>query len=89
MEALNSSTTTIPIMQLVILILFSTVALLFGRQKLALLINYLFVFYWGFGVNLENQAALNPNISVWFPSSYIIFGSIFLIFCLIGLLNRT
>ena len=89
MEALNSSTTTIPIMQLVILILFSTIALLFGRQKLALLINYLFVFYWGFGVNLENQAALNPNISVWFPSSYIIFGSIFLIFCLIGLLNRT
>ena len=88
MEALSSTTISIPIMQLVVLILFSTVALLFGRQKLALLINYLFVFYWGFGVNLENQAALSPNISVWFPSSYIIFGSMFIIFCLIGLLKR-
>ena len=89
MEALISTTTTIPIMQIVLLILFSTIALLFGRQKLALLINYLFVFYWGFGVNLENQAAESPNISIWFPSSYIIFGSMFLIFCLIGLLKRT
>ena len=88
MEALSSTTTTIPIIQIVLLILFGTVALLFGRQKLALLINYLFVFYWGFGVNLENHAALSPNISVWFPSSYIIFGSMFIIFCLIGLLKR-
>ena len=30
------------------------------------IMNYLFVFYWGFGVNFENQAALSPNISVWF-----------------------
>ena len=88
MEALSSTTTTIPIIQIVLLILFGTVALLFGRQKLALLTNYLFVFYWGFGVNLENQAASSPNISVWFPSSYIIFGSVFIIFCLIGLLKR-
>ena len=88
MEALSSTTTTIPIIQIVLLILFGTVALLFGRQKLALLTNYLFVFYWGFGVNLENQAASSPNISVWFPSSYIIFGSMFIIFCLIGLLKR-
>jgi hypothetical protein len=88
MEALSSTTTTIPIMQIVVLILSGTLAILFGRQKLALLINYLFVFYWGFGVNLENLAASSPNISVWFPSSYIIFGSVFIIFCLIGLLKR-
>ena len=89
MEALSSTSTTIPIMQIVLLILFSTLALLFGRQKLALLINYLFVFYWGFGVNSQNQAMLSPDISVWFTSSYIIFGCMFIVFCLIGLLNRT
>ena len=89
MEVLNSTTTTIPMMQIVLLILFGTIAILFGRQKLALLINYLFVFYWGFGVNFENQAALSPNFSVWFPSAYLIFGSMFIVFCLIGLLNRT
>ncbi|GAG04403.1 unnamed protein product, partial [marine sediment metagenome] len=55
MEALSSIKISIPVMQLVLLILFCTLALLFGRQKLALLINYLFVFYWGFGVNFEKQ----------------------------------
>ena len=89
MEALSSIKISIPVMQLVLLILFCTLALLFGRQKLALLINYLFVFYWGFGVNFENQAALSPNFSVWFSSSYIIFGCMFIVFCLIGLLNKT
>ena len=89
MEALSSIKISIPIIQLVLLILFSTLALLFGRQKLALIINYLFVFYWGFGVNSENQAVLSPDISVWFTSSYIIFGCMFIVFCLIGLLNRT
>ena len=89
MEALSSIEISVPIMQIVLLILFGSLALLFGRQKLALLTNYLFVFYWGFGVNLENHAALNPDIYVWFPGSYIIFGSVFIVFCLIGLLHRT
>jgi hypothetical protein len=89
MEALSSIKISIPIIQLVVLILFSTLALLFGRQKLALLINYLFVFYWGFGANAENQAVLSPDISIWFNSSYIIFGCMFIVFCLIGLLHRT
>ena len=89
MEALSSIKISIPITQVVLLILFSTLALVFGRQMLALFINYLFVFYWGFGFNSENHAALSPDISVWFTSSYIIFGCLFLVFCLIGLLNRT
>ena len=89
MEALSSIKISIPLIQIVVLILFGSLALLFGRQKLALLINYLFVFYWGFGVNLENQDALSPDIYVWLPGSYIIFGSVFIIFCLIGLLHRT
>ena len=89
MEALSTIEISIPIMQIVVLILSSSLALLFGRQKLALLINYLFVFSWGFGVNFGNQAALIPNVSVWFTSTYIIFGSLFIIFCIIGLLNRT
>ena len=88
MEALSTIEISIPIMQIVVLILSSSLALLFGRQKLALLLNYLFVFYWGFGVNLEKHAALSPDIYVWFPGSYIIFGSVFIIFCLIGLLKR-
>ena len=89
MEALSAIKISIPIIQIVLLILSCTVALLFGKQKFALLINYLFVFYWGFGATFENQAALSSNFSVWFSSSYIVFGCMLLIFSLIGLLNRT
>jgi hypothetical protein len=89
MEALISTNITIPVIQLLFLILSCTLALLFGRQKLALIINYLFVFYWGFNVNLENHAGLNPDVAVWFSSSYIVFGCLLIIFSLIGLLNRT
>jgi hypothetical protein len=89
MEALISINISIPIIQLVLLILSCTLALLFGKQKIALLINYLFVFYWGFNINLENHAGMNPDIYVWFSSSYIVFGCMLLIFSLIGLLNRT
>ena len=88
MEALSSIKISIPVIQLILAILLCTVSLLFGRQKLALLINYLFVFYWGFGVSFDNQAVLNPDISVWFTSFYIVFGCICTIFCLIGLLKR-
>ena len=89
MEALTSINISIPLIQLVLLILSCTLALLFGKQKIALLINYLFVFYWGFNINLENHAGMNPDVSVWFSSSYIVFGCMLIIFSLIGLLNRT
>lgn len=87
MEALTSINIAVPFVQIVLLILSCTLALLFGKQKLALLINYLFVFYWGFNVNLENNVGLNPDISVWISSSYIIFGCVLIIFSIIGLLK--
>ena len=89
MESLFSINVSIPIIQLFMLIVSCTLALLLGKQQFALLINYLFVFYWGFSVNFENHASLNPDISVWFSSSYIVFGCMLMIASLIGLLKRT
>lgn len=43
----------IPITQIVLFLSISTLALLFGRVKLALMINYLFALYWGYLVNME------------------------------------
>jgi polyferredoxin len=42
----------IPITQIVLFLSISTLALLFGRVKLALLTNYLFALYWGYLCNL-------------------------------------
>jgi hypothetical protein len=52
-EFLYSTETFIPIWQIVLLLLFSTMTLLFGRVKLGLLINYLFTLYWGYIANRD------------------------------------
>jgi len=53
MEFLYSAELTIPLVQIVLLLALSTLALLFGRTKLALLINYIFALYWGYIVNRD------------------------------------
>jgi hypothetical protein len=51
--------TAIPIWQIMMLLFLSTMTLLFGRVKLALLINYLFTLNWGY---LSNQKIIFENI---------------------------
>lgn len=83
MEALKSIEISIPLIYIILLILFSTLSLLSGKQKLAMLTNFMFVYYWGFKSTLAYT-----DIPIWFSSSYIIFGCMFLIFCLPAYFNR-
>jgi hypothetical protein len=53
MEILFMREISIPVIQMVLLLLLSTGALFFGKLKLALLINYLFTLYWGYGINRD------------------------------------
>jgi hypothetical protein len=43
----------VPVLQIVLLLVLSTGALLLRRAKLALMINYLFTLYWGYVLNSE------------------------------------
>jgi len=43
----------VPITQIILLLMLSTMALLLGRIKLALLINYVFTLYWGYFFNRD------------------------------------
>jgi hypothetical protein len=52
-EFLYTSETFIPIWQIMLLLLFSTMSLVSGRVKLGLLINYLFTLYWGYIANRD------------------------------------
>jgi hypothetical protein len=45
MEFFYTTELAVPMSQMVLLLICTTVALLFGRIKLALLVNYLFAFY--------------------------------------------
>jgi len=53
MEFFSTAEIFIPIYQMILLLLVSTLTLLFGRTKLALIINYLFTLYWGFVFNRD------------------------------------
>jgi len=80
MELFNSTFVSIPFMQIFLLLVISTALLLFEKVKLALLTNYLFTFYWGFGIEFGNVDVLNIKTIAWFNFSYLGFGLIIAIF---------
>ena len=59
MEFFHTTELAIPLFQVALLLMLSTLALLFGRTKLALLMNYLFTFYWGYILNREHLFGSN------------------------------
>jgi hypothetical protein len=69
MEFLSTAEIFIPVYQMILLLLVSTLTLLFGRTKLALIINYLFtlyyLLYWGFGTTIAILAATGFLIHDW------------------------
>jgi len=53
MDAFLTMELAVPVTQIALLLFLSTAALLFGRIKLALLVNYLFTLYWGYFLNRD------------------------------------
>jgi len=87
MELFYGKELTIPIFQIALLLLLSTIALLFGKVKLALLINYFFTLYWGYGLNMEyltRSGLKNLNSYTLF---YFGFGLCIVIFALVGFVS--
>ena len=80
---------SIPVFQIILLLLLSTVTLLFGKVKLALLINYSFTLYWGYGLNLEQLTESGlKNLNVY-TLLYFGLGLCIVILALIGFLSPT
>jgi len=53
LDFFTDTTLAIPIMQIIMLMLFSTLSLLFGKLRLALLVNYVFILYWAYFFNRD------------------------------------
>lgn len=51
MEVFLGTQIAVPLSQVALLLALSTLTLLFGRIRLALIINYCFTLYWGFFLN--------------------------------------
>ena len=71
MEFLYEAKVTIPVAQIGLLLLASTLTLLWGKIKLSLMVNYIFAFYWGFVFNIENLIEQSGNANIF---CYIYFG---------------
>lgn len=73
-DILTSSHVAVPLSQVIALLILSTLALLFGRIRLALLVNYCFTFYWGYFLNIdlftETGTILNINTFVYFALGF-------------------
>ena len=87
MDFFTSTLLAIPMVQLVLMILFSTVALLFQKVKLALLVNYMFTLYWGYFLNRDLILA-GGMMSDTFGIVYFSFGLVVVIFAMVGFLQN-
>ena len=54
LDFMLNATLSIPMIQLILLMLMSTISLLFGKLKMALIINYLFTLHWAYISNRDN-----------------------------------
>lgn len=75
---------TIPIFQILLLLVLSTLALVLGRLKIAVLINFCFAMYWGYILNLNTftEAGLLKMNS--FTFTYFGIGLVVLVLFIVG-----
>jgi len=88
MDVVHSAVLSVPVIQLSLLLLLSTFALLFGRIKLALLINYCFTLYWGYILNMDVIQDAGQGITDTFTYMYFGFGLIILMLALFGFISQ-
>ena len=85
----NSTELSIPVIQVALLLIVSTLSLLFGRVKLALLTNYVFAFYWGYIQNREQLIGTGFEKMNYFNIFYFGFGLVIVVLAMVGFMVRS
>jgi hypothetical protein len=86
MDIFFNTELAVPLFQIIILMLLSTVSLLFGKVRIALMINYVFTFYWAYIFNRDSLMGLGLNKFDHYTLLYFLFGLVTIIFALVGFL---
>ena len=73
-DFISNATLSIPLVQIILLMLLSTISILFGKLKLALLINYLFTMHWAYISNREKLMDMGFENFQLVSILYFIFG---------------
>lgn len=84
-----STELAVPLFQIILLLFFTTIALLFGKTKIALLINYIFTFYWGYLFNKDRLLGTFKDKSASYVFLYVYFGFaiVIVLLALIGFIS--
>jgi hypothetical protein len=85
MEIFTSTQLAIPLLQVILLLVLSTIALLIGRLRLALFINYCFTLYWGYVANLDLFTATDVSKMNGYTFLYFGGGVVIILLAMIGL----
>ena len=89
LDFFNSTELSIPVIQVAMLLIVSTLSLLFGRVKLALLTNYVFAFYWGYIQNREQLFGTSLEKMNYFNMLYFGFGLVIVVLAMIGFMAQS
>jgi hypothetical protein len=87
MDFFFSMELSIPVMQIILLLILSSVAILFGRKKLALIINFLFTMYWGYFLSIDQFTLSGLKEINYYFAIYFGIGLLIVILALIGFLR--
>jgi hypothetical protein len=88
MEIITSTQLAVPSLQLVLLLILSTVTLLVGRLRLALFINYGFTLYWGYILNIDLFIGPTAVKMSGYTILYFSIGIIVILLVLLGLITH-
>ena len=86
MEIFFTTELGVPLFQIIVLLMFSTGALLFGKVRVALIINYVFTFYWAYFFNREHLLGLGMNKFDTYTLIYFLFGLVIMMIAVVGFL---
>ena len=89
MEFFYTTEVSIPLIQILLLLLCSTLVLLYGKVRLALVINYLFTMYWGYLFNREYLRGLHYDKIDVAGIVYLGFGLIIVVLAFVGFLAHS
>lgn len=79
-EFFTETTLAIPMFQIILLMLISTLSLLFGKIRLALLVNYIFILYWAYFFNRDLLLQMGgPDNFQYITVFYFLFGIIIIL----------
>jgi hypothetical protein len=88
MELFTSTQLAIPLFQVILMLILSTIALLVGFIRVALFISYCFALYWGYVANMGLLTATELSKMTGYNFLYLGSGIVIVLLALIGLITH-